>query len=92
MIRSPENKNYIGKYPSLEFYVADLLSSKEREKLISWHSQQTGIFDLQKELLDYCRSDVDILKQSCIAFRNLFLEITKKNESDTGVPSQNNFK
>ena len=82
---TPENKNYIGKYPSLEFYGADLLSSKEREKLISWHSQQTGIFDLQKELLDYCRSDVDILKQSCIAFRNLFLEITKKNESDTGV-------
>ena len=82
---SPENQNYVGKYPDLKFYGADLLNHKERENLILWHSKQNGIFDLQKELLDYCKSDVDILKQSCIAFRNLFLEITKRDESDKGV-------
>jgi hypothetical protein len=33
-------------------------------------------FDFQRELLSYCRSDVDILRRACLTFRQLFLEMT----------------
>jgi hypothetical protein len=32
--------------------------------------------DFQRELLSYCRSDVDILRIACLTFRQLFLEMT----------------
>lgn len=37
---------------------------------------QNDKFDVQKKLLRYCRSDVDILKQCCLKFIELFEEIT----------------
>ena len=30
------------------------------------------VFDLQKELLAYCESDVRLLKQGCLTFKRLF--------------------
>ena len=41
--------------------------------------------NLQTELLQYCKSDVDILAKACLSFRKLFMEITKKDSNDTGV-------
>lgn len=31
---------------------------------------------MEKEILEHCRSDVDILRRSCLEFRRLFIEIT----------------
>ena len=72
-----ENQNYIGKYLGIQYYGAELMSSKDHEKFIEWHHEQKGFFNLQEELLSYCQSDVDILKKSCLAFRNLFMDFTK---------------
>jgi hypothetical protein len=33
-------------------------------------------FDFQRELLSYCRSDVDILRRACLTFRHMFWEMT----------------
>ncbi len=44
---------------------------------MSWHqSQQDQIFDFRKEMLEYCRSDVDILRQSCLKFQHLLMSST----------------
>ncbi|XP_054719623.1 uncharacterized protein LOC129229357 [Uloborus diversus] len=53
------------------------MSSEARDALIKWHKEhQSDSFDFQKEMETYCRSDVDILRRSCMLFRSEFLEIT----------------
>ena len=57
------------------------MSVEENEKFIKWHEAQISkTFDLQNELEEYCRSDVDILLKSCLKFRELFMHITTTNE------------
>ena len=46
------------------------------------HDQQSvnnAIFDFQKELVEYCESDVKLLKQGCLKFKGLFEEKSKFN-------------
>ena len=45
-----ENQNYIGKYPDIEYYGAELMSSKDHVKFIEWHNDQKEVFNLQEEL------------------------------------------
>jgi hypothetical protein len=37
--------------------------------------KENHVFDMKKELLEYCRSDVDILRRGCLKLREEFLEI-----------------
>lgn len=49
----------------------------DRKKFLIWYNEHKGYrFDFRQELLEYCRSDVDILKQCCLKFRENFMEIT----------------
>lgn len=58
------------------------MSSEEREKLVAWHtSKSSEVFNFQEEMLKYCRSDVDILRRGCIAFRNTVLQATTTKNS-----------
>ena len=46
---------------------------------MKWHDNQRKsnyVFDFQQEILKYCRSDVDILRRSCLEFRELFRDMT----------------
>lgn len=38
--------------------------------------RKNDVFDFRKEMLDYCRSDVDILRQACLKFRGLLMSAT----------------
>lgn len=52
------------------------MKSGEREKFLEWYEQHCGNrFNLQRELLEYCESDVDVLRKCCLKFRKLFIEI-----------------
>lgn len=76
------NQTYVGPYPALEFYGYNFMSSEEREKLVAWHtSKSSEVFNFQEEMLKYCRSDVDILRRGCIAFRNTVLQATTTKNS-----------
>ncbi|XP_065934895.1 uncharacterized protein [Magallana gigas] len=71
------NQAYVGPYPALEFYGYDFMSSSDRQKLVAWHeSKSSEIFNFQEEMLKYCRSDVDILRRGCMAFRDTVLQVT----------------
>jgi hypothetical protein len=38
------------------------MSIEENSKFIQWHNNQiSNVFDLQKELEEYCKIDVDLL-------------------------------
>ena len=51
------------------------MMKKDRSDFLNWYEQQTGVVDFRKELIQYCRSDVDILRRGCLAFRQEFLNI-----------------
>nr|CAI5838221.1 unnamed protein product [Callosobruchus analis] len=79
-----ENWNYVGPLPALEYYDPDNFkytpilddSKDERQKLIDWHtklSKQQYVFDFQNEIVDYCISDVNVLQQACLKFRQIML-------------------
>ena len=76
-----ENQNYKGPYPDPSYYGYDYMSTKDRTQFLKWHQdQQDTIFDFQKEMLEYCRSDVMILVQACMKFRDLMINLTKQSE------------
>ncbi|XP_031789562.1 probable DNA polymerase isoform X1 [Nasonia vitripennis] len=71
-----ENQNYVGALPEASFYAPNAMSTSEREKFIAWYEENRNTygFDFQREILDYCRMDVEILRLACMAFRKIFIK------------------
>jgi len=60
-----ENQNYIGKIPDKKYFNMYSMSCDKLEEFNSWYETQKDIiYDFKKELYEYCKSDVDILKRS----------------------------
>ena len=72
-----EHMNYIGPYPAMSDYGFEYMSTEDYETFIGWYAKvKDGVFDLREEIERYCVSDVDILHQACIKFRQQMLDIT----------------
>ena len=74
-----ENENYVGPIPPTPYYQPNGMSADQKEKFMEWHrvlKESNYVFDFQTEILDYCRSDVDILRRCCLEFRELFRDVT----------------
>ena len=50
----------------VEFYVPGSMSVADREVLLASHSNMSPgyIFDMRKEIVEYCQMDVEILRQA----------------------------
>ena len=73
------NKDYVGPIPKARYYGPNGMYTEARAAFMGWHAKQVRdgvVFDFHKELLEYCRSDVDILRRCCLEFRRLFMEMT----------------
>ena len=71
----PTHQNYVGRIPDLEFYDPDGMMPKKKEELLNWHAEQVirnVEFNFKEELIAYCKSDVQLLKQGCQAFQREF--------------------
>ncbi|XP_052776205.1 uncharacterized protein LOC128214030 [Mya arenaria] len=67
--------------PDSKYYYPDGMKIDKRLEFIAWYDiHKNDAFDFQYELLKYCRSDVDILRKCCLKFRELFQDITHKND------------
>ena len=78
-----DNQQYSGPYPEPKYFGCDFMGTKEREECLSWlESKKDAIFDFRTEMLDYCRSDVDILRQACLKFRHLLMSATGECDVD----------
>ena len=74
----PENQDYVGPIPDVKYYGPDQMMFNDRKKFLKWHQDRIDenyVFDFRKELEDYCRSDVDILRRSMLKFREDFITI-----------------
>lgn len=78
LFNTPENENYIGKTPDIKYYGFDNMKPGDQAKLIKYHEtiKDRTDFDLEKEKLDYCRDDTEILLISIQEFRHAFIDIT----------------
>ena len=79
---TPANWDYIGDYPHPDYYSIEYMGSDEREKFLKWHGEQKGDFNFREEMHSYCVSDVDILRRSCMKFRQLLLTITGEKKTE----------
>ena len=73
---TPENQNYVGPIPDIKYYGADQMMADDRKKFLKWYQDRIDenyVFNFKKELEDYCRSDVDILRRSMLKFREDFI-------------------
>ena len=77
-----ENQHYVGPLPLIENYDPDGMSTKERQEFLRWYEELTNaeyVFDFEKEIKEYCRSDVDILRRCCVHFKQLTEEVCNLN-------------
>nr|XP_042894554.1 uncharacterized protein LOC122268626 [Parasteatoda tepidariorum] len=53
------------------------MASKGKAEFLIWHEKNKDKeFDFQKEMLEYCRSDVDIMRRICSMFREEMIKIS----------------
>ena len=75
LFNTPDNQQYVGRIPDLEFYDPDGMMENRKNELLQWHAEQVRrnvMFNFRNELIAYCKSDVQLLKQGCEAFQNEF--------------------
>ena len=64
--------------PDASFYDPDGMKCDARDAFLKWYEQhKNDQFDMQKELVEYCISDVDILCHGMMRFRKIFFELTE---------------
>lgn len=60
----PENQNYIGSIPDKSYYSPEMMSPAKKLEFDQWYDQQTGTYDFNNELVEYCLSDTRILARA----------------------------
>lgn len=61
----PENQRYVGSVPPVKYFEPNLMPPAKRKEFFEWYIKQKDIpYDFQKELREYCISDVRILAES----------------------------
>ena len=79
LFNKEENWNYVGPIPCQNDYNVNFMKPEERKAFIAWHKEQVEnnyVFDFQKEIVKYCRSDVDILRKCCLLYREMLRDET----------------
>ena len=72
------NKDYVGTIPSKKHYGYNQMKPDERTKFLKWYEKrvcENYVYDFKKEILEYCRSDVDILRRGIMKLREDFIEL-----------------
>ena len=68
---TPENQAYVGSIPPKQYYDPEGMKTKDKETFEKWYDEQVNrgeMYVFEKELIEYCHSDVKLLKAGCEAF------------------------
>ena len=72
-----DNYNYVGPLPDLHYYDPNGMKEPLRKQLIKWHiSHGNDVFDFAKDIHEYCKADVQLLKSCFIQHRDAFITDT----------------
>ncbi len=71
---TPENQDYIGRIPAIEYYGVGNNNVKNAMKFEGWYAEQQGTtnWNFKEEMKKYCLADVEILARAVLSFRQLF--------------------
>lgn len=75
-----DTQNYVGELPSEIEYGIEDMRTPQREEFLKWYVEEKAsgkIFNFAEEMLRYCRSDVSILRQASLKFRELLIQVGK---------------
>ncbi|XP_026288125.2 uncharacterized protein LOC113213318 [Frankliniella occidentalis] len=78
LANKPEYYKYEGPLLDKDFYCVSNMKRGAAKEFNDWYDAQVAanyVFNFRRELIDYCISDVTILRQACQAFRKLFQEV-----------------
>ena len=65
------NLLFEGRIPALEYFEPQHMSEDKKKECESWHAEQVlkgEKWNFQKEMLEYCKSDVGLLREGCLKF------------------------
>ncbi|XP_052133059.1 uncharacterized protein LOC113215208, partial [Frankliniella occidentalis] len=68
---------YSGPMPPKDLYCCSTLSDKDLVEFNKWYDEQVAsdyLFNFKDEIIAYCRSDVQILREAMQTFKELFME------------------
>ena len=72
---TPENWDYVGNgLPDQKYYGPEFMDTKARRAFTQWHEEENSKqlpYNFQEQLAMYCRQDVEILAQGCLAYRKI---------------------
>ena len=88
LFNKEENQNYVGPIPCQNDYGVNFKKPEERKAFIAWHQEQVEnnyLFDFRKEIIKYCRSDVDIMRKCCLLFREMLRKETDIDPFDKSL-------
>ncbi|KAJ8970482.1 hypothetical protein NQ317_016238 [Molorchus minor] len=75
LFNTMENENYAGTLPDAKYYSPDTMRPEDRTKFLEWYeNHKSDEFNLQRDLADYCISDVEILTAACLKFRRQLID------------------
>jgi len=80
----PHFWNYVGPMPDARYYEPDSMKPEKRDDFYTWYNQCVAdmkIFNFQKEMKEYCHSDVTLLREGMNKFREIFMTL-KNAEGD----------
>ena len=72
------NKDYVGTIPSKKHYGYNQMKLDERSRFLKWYEERVSenyVFNFKKEILEYCRSDVDVLRRGIMKLREDFIQL-----------------
>jgi hypothetical protein len=80
------NFHYVGKFPGKEYFKSEFFNITKKEEFNIWYDTvKDQVFDFERQLRDYCWSDVELLSQGCLEFSKIMKEISKLDENDKGI-------
>ena len=72
-----ESRKHLTHLPDPSYYDINNMHKEARDKFLQWYKiHEEEPFDMDRQLLEYFYSDVDILLNTCLKFRKLFMDIT----------------
>ena len=62
---------YENEIPSIQFFEPAQMNKEKKEECETWHAEQVSkrvVWNFQTEMLEYCKSDVKLMKEGCLKF------------------------
>ena len=77
-----DTQKYVGPLPPIKDYDPDHMSTKKLQESLAWYEELKSVdnvFEFEKEIEEYCRSDVDIMRRFSLEFKKLMEETCNLN-------------